>query len=125
MTPLTTIAILLGLCVAAVVAWQLGGPLGGGVLAGFVVGAGISALGIAYQRHVARTSPHAGMQALVIPFLAKLAALGVGVLAFRFLEPVARWADWRSFLVAFAAGAVWVVVSGTVDATRVLRQQRA
>jgi len=48
------------------------------------------------------------------PFLAKIAALFVFTLAFRFAEPLARIADWQAFAVAFVGAALFVAVGGIV-----------
>jgi len=112
-----------GLAVAAAVAWQLGGRLGAGVLGGYLLGAGMSGLGVLYQRHMLLTRPERVFSALVVSFLAKLVALLLGGLAFRFLAPVAEVADWRSFLIAFAGAVALVLPLGTWDAARVLKQR--
>ncbi len=84
-----SIATIVGAIAAAVVAWKLGGTVGGGVLAGFLLGAGLSGLGVMYQRHTLIYRPHQAMQALAISFLAKLAGLLIGALAFRYIEAAA------------------------------------
>ena len=61
--------------------------------------------------------------AFALAFGAKLVAVLLGSLAFRFVEPCARRADWRSFLVAFAFAVVVVLPFGTLDATRALRKK--
>lgn len=119
-----TLAMLLGLVVAALVAWRLGGTLGAGVLAGFLLGAGTAGLGALYQRHVLATRPEKAMQALAVSLLAKLVAVGMGALAFRYVEAAQERADWRSFLVAFAASVAVVVPLGAMDAVRVLARPR-
>jgi hypothetical protein len=117
------IATTLGAAVAAVVAWQLGGTLGSGVLAGYLLGAGLSGLGSLYQRQVLLVRPADSLRAFALAFGAKLVAVLLGSLAFRFVEPCARRADWRSFLVAFAFAVVVVLPFGTLDATRALRKK--
>lgn len=112
-----SLATLLGLCLAAAVAWRLGGTLGGGVMAGFSLGAGLSGIGALYQRHVLRTKPEAALMATGVSFLAKLGALLFGALAFRYIEAAAARADWKAFLVSFAAAVVIVLPLGVLDAT--------
>jgi hypothetical protein len=121
-----TLATAAGALAAFVVAWRLGGALGGGVLAGFLLGAGLSGLGCLYQRHMLRVRPGGLMQAMAVSFLVKLVALVIGSLAFRFVEAAAARADWRSFLIAFAAAVMIVLPLGAMDATRGLapRAQR-
>jgi hypothetical protein len=113
----------LGLAVAVAVAWQLGGRVGAGVLSGYLLGAGMSGLGVLYQRHMLLTRPERVFSALVVSFLGKLVALLLGGLAFRFLQPVAEIADWRSFLIAFAAAVALVLPVGTWEAARVLKHR--
>jgi hypothetical protein len=118
-----TIGTVLGAIAAGVVAWKLGGALGGGVLAGFGLGAGISGLGAMYQRHILLTQPQRSLQAVSISFLAKLAALLIGALAFRYIEAAGQRADWRSFLVAFAVAVLIVLPLGTLDAAKAVRRR--
>ena len=75
--------------------------------------------------HVMRTRPEQAFSAFTISFLAKLMIVLIGALAFRFVEPAARWVDYRSFLVAFAAAATILLVASAPDAARALRGQRA
>ena len=117
-----TIATLVGAIAAAVVAWRLGGSLGGGVLAGFLLGAGMSGLGVLYQRHVLLTQPSKSMQAVVVSFIAKLVAVLLGALAFRYIEAAGALADWRAFLVAYAVAVLVVLPLGTLDAARIARR---
>lgn len=115
-----SLALSFGLVAAVLVAWRLGGALGGGVLAGFLLGGGIGGLGVLWQRHVLATRPERAMHSVALAFGAKLLALGMGALAFRYLDAAALRADWRSFLVAFAAVVALVVPLGAADAARVL-----
>ena len=117
-----SLASFLGFALAAFVAWQLGGRVGTGVLGGYLLGAGMSGLGVLYQRHMLITRPKQVLTALVVSFLAKLVALLLGALAFRFIPQLAEVADWRSFLVAFAAAVALVLPVGTWEAARVLKR---
>lgn len=107
------LAVLAALVVALVVAQRLGGTLGAGVLLGYLLGAGLSGLSTLYTAHVARTRPERALGAAAVGFLAKLAALLLGALAFRYLEPVAARADHRSFLIAFVAAVAIILPLGT------------
>jgi len=104
--------ILLALPLAALLAWHLGGTRGAGLLLGGVGGMAIAALGIAWQHHIARTQPTRMLEAFVQSFLAKLAILLMGGLAFRFIEPAAARVDHQSFLLSFAASAVLILFIG-------------
>lgn len=118
------LAMFLGTVAAAAVAWRLGGALGAGVLAGFLLGAGMSGLGVLWQRHVMLRRPERAMHAMALSLLAKLVALALGVACFRFVEVAGSRADWRSFLVAFGASVALVVPLGALDAVRVLARPR-
>ena len=120
-----TLATLVAFAAACAVAWRLGGTLGAGCLAGFLLGAGMCGLGVLYQRHTLLTRPEKSLQATVVAFLAKLVVLLIGGLAFRFLEPAAARADWRSFLIAFAAAVAVVLPLGAMDAVNATRRRRA
>jgi hypothetical protein len=113
---------LLGFLAACVSAWSLGGALGGGILAGYLLGAALTTLGSLHQRQVLARAPERALAALTASFLAKLAALLLGGLALRFLPAVGERLDWRSFLVAFAAAVVLLLPVGTLGAVRVLRR---
>jgi hypothetical protein len=54
----------------------------------------------------------------VLGFLVKLAALVAGALAGRFLEPAGARADYRTFVVAFAAAVALILPLGTWLALR-------
>ena len=109
--------------IAAAVAWRLGGPEGVGVAVGATAGAGISLIGHQWQQHALRTRPEKAMGAMVLGFLVKLAVVLLGALAFRFVEPAAATCDWRAFVLAFAAGVLAVMVLGTLDSARGMRNR--
>ena len=119
-----TIAVLVGLPIALVIAWRLGGSLGTGVLLGFTLGAAMGGFGLAWQTHVLRTKPEAALSASMLSFLFKLAVVLMGGLVFKFVEPAAARVDYRSFLVAFAASAVLLLLAGIPDAARALKGQK-
>ena len=110
-----TLACTVGAVAAAVVAWRLGGTLGTGVLAGYLLGAGVSGLGVLYQRHTLMVRPERMMQAVVVGFLAKLVFLFGATLVFRFVDAAAARADWRSFLAAFGVAVAIVLPLGSLD----------
>jgi hypothetical protein len=107
------LAVLAAFAVALAVAARLGGAAGGGVVLGYALGAGLAGLSALYTRHVARTRPGRVLAAAVLGFLVKLLALVLGALAFRYLEPAAARADYRTFLVAFAAAVALILPLGT------------
>ena len=117
----TQLATLGGLALAALVAMRLERTVAVGVLSGYLFGAGISLLAVAWQTHLVRRRPSQVMQATVGGFLAQLVALMVGFLALRFVEPVAALADWRSFLLAFASASFVCLVFGSFDTARILK----
>jgi MFS family permease len=112
------VVVLAALVVALACAARFGGALGGGVLAGYLLGAGLAGLSVLYQMHLLATRPERAMTASVLGFLVLLVALFFGGLSFRYLEPVAERADWRSFLVSFAVAGVLVLPLGTHEALR-------
>ena len=116
--------VLAALVVALAFAARLGGALGGGVIAGYTLGAGLAGLSVLYQLHLLATRPERVLHASVLGFLVQLVALLLGALSFRFLGPAAERADWRSFLIAFAAAAALVLPFGTLEAVRFQRQRR-
>ncbi len=121
----TTVLTLLLLAAASLVAWQLGGALGAGVLAGFLVGASFTGLLLAWTRHHLVHRPQRALQSMVEGFLFKLFVLLIAAFALRYVPAVARWFDWRSFLVAFAATAFALLAIGTADNLRQAKERRA
>lgn len=120
-----SLASTVALVAAAVVAWRLGGAEGAGVLAGFLLGAGFSGLTVLYQRHTLLTAPERALKVFAVCFLAKLAVVLMGALAFRYVEAAAARADWRTFLIAFAAAVAVVLPFGLLDVLQVLRRRAA
>jgi hypothetical protein len=119
-----SLATLAGLALAAGIAWRIGGALGTGVLGGYLVGAFLSAFGVAWQNHLLRTNPAKVFTATVSVFLLKLAVLLGAALAFRYVEAASAQVEWRAFLVAFAAGVVLVLAIGSLDTLRILKERR-
>lgn len=120
-----TIASAVAFATAALVAWRLGGAAGGGVLSGFLLGAGFSGLSVMYQRHTLMTAPGRALQVFALCFLTKLGLLLMGALAFRYIEEAAARADWRTFLVSFAAAVAVVLPMGLLDVLQVMRRGSA
>lgn len=122
---LTTIATLGGLAGAALVAWRFGGPIGAGAIVGYVGGAAITGFGLARQRRVIRERPEHALRALVEAFLVKLAAIVVFVLLLVLVAPLRAALDARSFFLGFAGAVLIVLLPGTVENARILRERRA
>ena len=113
-----TLTSLAALSLAILAAWKLGGTLGAGVLMGFFLGAALCGLGVLYQRHLLLTRPERFMTGLVVSFAAKLCALFLGALAFRFIDAAAARVDWRGFLIAFAGAVAVILPVATIEALR-------
>ncbi len=122
---LTATASLVGLAVAALVAWRLGGPAGTGVLAGFLGASAITGWGILRQRRVLSSAPERALRVMVESFLVKLALVLVATLALLFIPSVRAVLDAAGFLLAFAGGALVILVAGTIDNARILKARRA
>jgi hypothetical protein len=117
----TTISVLVLAPVAGALAWWTGGPLGLGIALGFLVGAGVAATGVAYQRHVLRRHPEQAMTASLVAFGAKLMVVGMSAFAMHFLPQIAERMDWTGFLLSFVAASLAILLIGTADAVSVLK----
>jgi hypothetical protein len=124
-TPYTLTGALLGAALAALVGWRLGGSAGAGIALGYLYGATLCALGLAWQIHWLRRRPARALRALAESMLVKLFALLGAALAIRYLAPVAERVDWRSFLIAFAAAVALVLVPGSLDLSRNAKSAKA
>jgi hypothetical protein len=122
---LTTLTTSIGLAAAVALAAWLGGAPGSGVLAGFCVGAAVTGWGVLRQRRVLRSYPQHAMRTMVEGFLAKLALVAVAAVLFVLVPALRQAADWRSFLLAFAAAVLLVLLPGTFDNARILKERRA
>jgi hypothetical protein len=115
-SPKTTVGLLLGLGAAVAVAWRVGGAVGMGVVMGYMLGGALAALGGQWQAHWMRVRPKRALQAQVEGFLAKLLALVLAGLLFRFGPDIGEQVDWRGFLVAYAAAVALLLPLTTWDA---------
>jgi cytochrome bd-type quinol oxidase subunit 2 len=120
--PRTALGVGFGLVTAGVAAWSLGGRLGSGVLLGYLLGASAALVGALWQVHWARRSPQRAMRAQMEALLFKLPCLLVFALFFRYVAPAAEAADWRVFLVGFAAAVCLVLPLAAWDTHDVLRR---
>ncbi|MAE28479.1 MAG: hypothetical protein QF724_09640 [Planctomycetota bacterium] len=118
----TVPALFAALPVAALVAWRLGGALGTGVLAGFLLGCAVGGLAHAWQVHTMRHNPENAFGAFGLGFLAKVLGLGLGAAAFNAIEPLALRVDWRTYLLAFIGAVLVLMVAGTFDHLRFLKE---
>lgn len=121
---LTSITTLAGLVLATGIGWSLGGSLGTGVLAGFCAGASTAGLCLLLQRKAALQRPQLLLQAVLAGFLIKAFALLALTLLVRYCGPIAEVCDALSFLVAFAATAIAILVPATLDTLRLLEGRK-
>lgn len=117
----TSIGILIGLVLAVAAASQFEGAMSTGLIAGYLFGACIGLCSVAWQQHVIRFHPERAMAAQMQGFLMKLGALAVSGVCVRFLEPVARVAHWKPFILAYAVAAMVALILGSLDNARTLR----
>jgi hypothetical protein len=121
---LTSITTLAGLALAAALGWSLGGPQGTGVLAGFCAGASVAGLCLVLQRKAALHRPQLLLQAVLAGFLIKAFALLSLTLLVRLYTPLSEVCDALSFLLAFAATAIAILVPATLDTLRLVEARR-
>lgn len=121
----TNISILIGLVVAAFIAWQLGGSMGVGVLGGYLLGASLFAVGAGWQRNVVREKPERSMQTLVLLALGKLFVILISYLVLRFVDGASDHVHPKGFLLAFVAAVLVVSFVGSYDAMLVIKNRKA
>lgn len=121
----TTLVLLATLAVAGVLAWMQGGAVGGGILCGALAGAALTGLSVLRLRHAARYRPQQIFRAMVEGFLAKLAVLLFGALAFRGIDQLAARIDSKAFLLTFVSVALVILIPGTIESARILSARRA
>lgn len=92
-----------------------------GLIAGYLFGASIGLCSVAWQQHVIRFHPERAMAAQMQGFLMKFGALAMSGVCVRYLEPVARVAHWKPFILAYAAAALVALILGSLDSARTLR----
>jgi hypothetical protein len=114
----STIGALLGLVTALAVGWSLAGSEGNGVVLGYLAGASLTGAALVWQRHEIARHPERLLLTAVCGFAAKFAAVLVGGLFLRYYEPAAQLFDWKSFLIAFVASAILILIPGTMDNMR-------
>lgn len=122
--PRTCIGLAAGLAVVGVFAWRNGGPVGTGAFLGYLLGAGLGGLGVAWQAHWLRRAPARAAQAQIESILAKFAALALFALTFRYVDSLASSVDWQAFLLAFAAAVLWVLPLSIWDLSKLVTRAR-
>jgi hypothetical protein len=117
---LTTQTTLVLLAIAAGVGWYVGGPVGMGVLAGFLAGATIAGLSLAMQRWVAREKPQFLLQAVLGGFLIKAFAMLALTLIVHYVPALSAACNAVSFLAAFAVAVIAILLPATIDTLRIV-----
>src|SRR5687768_10810003 len=118
--PKTSLGLAAGLLVVSALAWRLGGDRGVGAFMGYLLGAGLSGLAVAWQAHCLRFRPARAAQAQIEGIAVKLAAVALFALCFRYVEPLASQVSWQFFLLGYAAAAVLVLPLATWDLSKLL-----
>lgn len=121
----TNIAILIGLPLAALLAWQLGGAVGMGVIGGYLLATSLFGLGHAWQRGVVRVHPERSMNTLVILMMAKLLVLLFSWVILRFVDGASAHVDPKGFLLAYVTAVLLVSLVGSFEAMTILKNQKA
>lgn len=120
MSASSALSLLFG-ALGVVAAFVPGGNLGLGLAAGLILGACLSGFGVLGQKRLVRTRAAYVLPALAASFMLKLAALFVATFVFlRFPETAERF-DPMATLLAFAFSAMVVLLAGTVEVSRLLR----
>lgn len=115
----------IGLAVAGLVAWQLGGSSGAGALLGVLAATFVSALGLAWSERSRRLGPGRPLDGFVFTFLAKLGLLGAGALCLRYVPAAGEIFDWSAYLLGFAAAVLWAMLACSLPHLRSLRPHRS
>lgn len=108
-------AALAALPAAATVAWGLGDSRGVGLMLGVIFAITITLVGwIAQARSLRAPSSSANgmMTAFALAFLAKLFIVALGAVVLRLHDGLGARADWRAYLVGFAAAVAWGMFVG-------------
>src|SRR5688500_7906550 len=120
---MTSLGLAAGLLVVSALAWRLGGDRGVGAFMGYLLGAGLSGLAVAWQAHWLRFRPARAPQAQLEGIAIKLGAVALFALCFRFVQPLASQVSWQAFLLGYAAAAVLVLPLATWDLSKLLSSQ--
>jgi hypothetical protein len=118
----TSIGLLLGLGLAALVASRLEGSLAAGVLGGYLLGGAVALLSSAWLRHSLRMDVGRAMRATMEGFLMKLAVALLAAVTLRYIEPAGRVLEWRGFLLAYTVAAMVAVFLSAFETSRALKE---
>ncbi|MBL8801788.1 MAG: hypothetical protein JNN27_07330 [Planctomycetes bacterium] len=118
--PVHYLAALVALPAAVAAAWRagsgsLGDPRAVGVLLGVGLALAVSLAGWAAQERSMRKNARSAngvMTAFALAFLVKLFVLALGAVVLRLEDSLGALADWRAYLVGFAAAVAWVLFVG-------------
>ena len=110
---LTTLTTLTLFALAAGLGWMLGGASGTGVFAGFLAGACVAGVSLAVQRKIARDHPRYVLQSVLGGFLFKACLMLVLTLTVHYVDALAAVCSAFTFLLAFAATTLAILVPGT------------
>ena len=117
LTTQTTLALT---ALAAGAGWYVGGPVGVGIVAGFLAGASIAGLSLALQRWVAREKPQFLLQAVLGGFMVKAFAMLALTLIVHYVPALSAVCSSVSFLVAFAIAVIAILLPATIDTLRLV-----
>jgi len=118
----TTLGILFGLGLAALVASRFEGARAAGVLGGYLLGAAVAIVAALWQRHCMRLDVTRAMRAALEAFLMKLGVALLAVVTLRFVEPAGSALDWQAFLLAYAGAALLALFFATFETSRALKE---
>ena len=116
----THLGILGGLAVALIVALSLEGTQRAGVLAGYLVGAGLFALAHSWHKRVVTAHPEKSLSTFAVLFLAKLVAVLIAFALLTHVEGVAAILERTSFLLSFTAALLVVSILGNWETASAL-----
>ena len=121
----TYLGVLAGLGLAAGLALRFEAQLATGIVGGYLFGAAVGLVALAWQHHSIRVDPGRAYGAFAQSFLIKLGALLVGGLTVRFVEPVAAVADWKAFMLSYLGAVLVCLFLGSLDVSRELKEGSA
>lgn len=118
---LTTQITLFGAAAAAAGAWIAPGPVGVGILAGFLAGAATAGAAAWIQHRLAGSAPRWLFHAVLASLLFKAGVLVCAGLLLHYVPALANTVDLAAFLLAFAGAVLLLLAPATLDTLRVLK----